>query len=259
MVGGEGRRLRPLTYTTPKSLLRVGHLTILEHMLLLLRRFGIHDVTLAVNYLASMIEDRLRTGEELGVRIRYQREAIPLGTAGALSLLDGFDETTLMMNGDILTDLNIEDMLESHRAHGAVLSVASKIMHTDLSLGVLDVQENGLVAAYREKPRLEHRFGIGVYLVEPIVKSYIREGERVDVPELIGRLLSDRQKVACYEHTGQWTDIGLPEDYARIQKEAERMEIAALHSHLASEAVLRRVVPPGEPGPAVAPPLDHVT
>ena len=91
MVGGEGRRLRPLTNTMPKSLLKVGSYSILENILLLLRRYGVDDVTLAVNYLASMIQECFGDGDRLGLRISYQHEEKPLGTAGALALLDGFD------------------------------------------------------------------------------------------------------------------------------------------------------------------------
>jgi mannose-1-phosphate guanylyltransferase/phosphomannomutase len=227
MVGGEGRRLRPLTNHMPKSLLQIANRPILEHTLLLLRGFGITDITLAVNYLASMIEDRFGNGSNLDIRISYQHERYPLGTAGALGQLPQFDDTVLMMNGDVITDIDLSEMLARHRSHSAAMTVASKVMYTDLSLGVLDVGADGLIEAYREKPRLEHRFGIGIYLVEPIVNDYITPGERVDVPELIARLLGDGQRVACYDHAGKWTDIGLPEDYARAQQEALDIEVAA--------------------------------
>jgi NDP-mannose synthase len=226
MVGGEGRRLRPLTSDTPKSLLRVGRHTILDHTLLLLRRFGIQDVTLAVNYLAHKIEDHVGSGERAGMRASYLRETVPLGTAGALSLLDSFDATMLMMNGDIVTDIDIAAMRSLHTGHGAAMTVASKVMYTDLSLGVLDVGEDGLIQAYREKPRIAHRFGIGIYLLEPSVRRHMQTGERLDVPELIARLLQAGEKVACYDHPGHWIDIGLPEDYARVQSMAE--DLAAL-------------------------------
>jgi NDP-sugar pyrophosphorylase family protein len=231
MVGGEGRRLRPLTNHTPKPLLPVGKYTILEHTLMLLRQYGITDVTLAVNYLASKIEAQFGDGRQMGMRITYQREPVPLGTAGALSLLPDFDDTILMMNGDILTDLDVSELTACHYSHAAVITVASKRMYTDLSLGVLDVQENGLVNAYREKPRLEHRFGIGMYIVGPEVKQYLQPVERIDVPDLITRLIAAGRRVASYDHSGRWTDVGAPEEYARVQEEAlGQVEFAAAFS-----------------------------
>lgn len=220
MVGGEGRRLRPLTHSIPKPLLTVGNRPILEHTLLLLRGFGVTEVTLAVNYLADVVEERIGDGGRFGMHISYQRERKPLGTAGALGELRNFGETVLMMNGDILTDLNIEEMLAWHRSQGAVMTIASKLMYTDLNLGVLDVTADGRVGAYREKPRIAHRFGLGVYVVEPSVKSHIASGERLDVPELVSKLIGNGDAVTHYDHDGRWIDIGAPEDYARAQEEA---------------------------------------
>jgi NDP-sugar pyrophosphorylase family protein len=220
MAGGEGRRLRPLTTGMPKSLLLIGNQPILELALVQLRRYGIHDVTLAVAYLAPMIRKVFGAGENLGMRISYLYEDAPLGTAGALGQLGDFEDSITMMNGDILTDLDFSRMLATHQAQGAVLTVASKMMCTDLTLGVLDVHESGLVTGYREKPRLEHRFSLGIYIVEPAVKAFIRRGERIDMPDLITRLIEAGESVACYDHSGKWIDIGLPEDYARVAQEA---------------------------------------
>jgi len=222
MAGGEGRRLRPLTNKTPKSLLRVGDHPLLEHTLLQLRRYGIDDVTLAVNYLASMIQDYFGSGEQLGMNISYLHENSPLGTAGAMAHFSDFEDTIVVMNGDLMTDLNFAEMLALHRSRGAILTVASKVMYTDLSLGVLDLDERGLISGYREKPRLEHRFGIGIYIVEPAVKAFVQPGQRLDMPDLITKLISQGRTVACYDHLGKWTDIGLPEDYAKAQEQARQ-------------------------------------
>jgi NDP-sugar pyrophosphorylase family protein len=228
MVGGEGRRLRPLTDTTPKSLLEVGNRPILEHTLELLRRHGIQDVTLAVKYLASMIEDRFGNGESLGMRISYQHERDALGTAGALGLLPPLEDTLLLMNGDILTDVDLSEMRRLHQRQSAMMTVASKMIETRLSLGVLDVREDGMLEAYREKPAVRNRSSIGIYLLHPCVQRYVTPGQHIDVPELIDILLRDGKRVACYDHTGRWTDIGLLEDYERAQKEAAaEVEVAA--------------------------------
>jgi mannose-1-phosphate guanylyltransferase/phosphomannomutase len=206
----------------------VGNRPILEHTFELLRRHGIQDVTLAVKYLASMIEDRFGNGEGLGMRISYQHENSPLGTAGALGLLPPLEDTLLMMNGDILTDIDLSEMYELHQRQSAIMTVASQIIETRLSLGVLDVREDGLLEAYREKPPVRNRSSIGIYLLEPAVQAYVASGQHLDVPELIDMVLKDGKRVACYDHAGKWTDIGLLEDYERAQKEAAAaVEVAA--------------------------------
>jgi len=219
MAGGEGRRLRPLTIGMPKPLLQIGDRPILEHILLRLRGFGVEHVTLAVAYLASMIESYFGSGERYGMRISYLHEDTPLGTAGALRCLPDFDAPVLMMNGDILTDINFLAMEEQHWAHRAVVTVASKTMYTNLSMGVLDVDDSGGVVSYQEKPRLAHRFSLGLYVVDPLVQSYIQVGERVDMPTLISRLIESRRTVFAYDHLGRWIDIGSPNDYARANEE----------------------------------------
>ena len=218
MAGGEGRRLRPLTHETPKPLLRVGGKPILEHLLVCLKRSHVDRVTVAVAHLASKIEAYFGTGANQGMRISYLHESVPLGTAGALAQLEDFDETILMVNGDILTDLEFTQLVAEHHSQNAVLTVASKIIHTNLSLGVLDVDSSGLVAAYREKPRLEHRVGIGVYVVDPMVKEFIPVNQPLDMPELINMLVSAGNTVACYEHAGNWIDIGTPDEYDRVEE-----------------------------------------
>ena len=218
MAGGEGRRLRPFTSAVPKPLLELGNRPILEHTLLHLRSHGILDVTLTVNYLAHMIEDRFGDGEGLQMRLRYQREELPLGTAGALREVADFHEPLLMMNGDILTDLDIGLMRSRHLASQAALTVASKVMATELSLGVLDTADDGSVTGYREKPRLLHRFGLGIYMVNPEVKALIEPGERIDAPALIARLIAHGKKVDYHDHPGRWVDIGLPEEYIRMRE-----------------------------------------
>lgn len=218
MAGGEGRRLRPLTEKLPKPLLHIRGRPILEHILRALRGAGVDHVTISVSYLACMIRDHFGTGEQFGLRISYLHEDKPLGTAGALGLLDEFDRPAFMVNGDILSDIDLLSMLDEHRAWGAGLTVAAKTVHTDLSFGVIELDRDGLVRGYREKPRLSHRLGLGIYVVDPVVKRVLSPGERVDMPDVIARLIDDGVTVAPYDHAGKWLDIGRPEDYARADE-----------------------------------------
>jgi NDP-sugar pyrophosphorylase family protein len=217
MAGGEGRRLRPLTISVPKPLLEVWERPILEHVLLQLAKHGIDEAVVAIAHLGPMIEDRIGNGDALRMSISYYRETNPLGTAGALGQIPNFNSTIVMMNGDVLTDLDFSQLVASHRAAGAILTVATKVMHTDLTLGVLDTTSEGIVTAYREKPRLSHRFGLGMYVIDPTVKAFLGPNERIDMPEVINRLIAAGQTVSCYDHGGQWIDIGTPEEYARVE------------------------------------------
>lgn len=218
MAGGEGRRLHPLTRQLPKPLLKVGSKPILEHVLLQLKRFGVDSVTLAVSHLASTIESYFGSGGGVGIRLSYLHETTPLGTAGALSRIEGFDGPFFMMNGDLLTDLDFLSLLAKHRSQRARLTIASKVMYTNLSLGVIDGDATGRVSAYREKPRLKHRVGLGIYVVDPAIRASVPSNQRLDMPDLINTLISAGQTVAFYEHPGNWVDIGTPDEYARLEE-----------------------------------------
>ena len=218
MAGGEGRRLLPLTLNLPKPLLRVGDMPILEYVLAHLQRHGVQHVTIAVAHLASTIEAYCGTGIR-GLRISYLHEDIPLGTAGAIVLLKHYDEPFFMMNGDVLTDIDLQAMKAEHMARKALLTVATKLMYTDLTLGVLDVDTMGRVSAYREKPRLEHRVGLGIYIIDPAVRRFMTPNQRIDMPDLITRLIAAGEVVASYDHKGLWTDIGTPGEYAKVDRE----------------------------------------
>ena len=218
MAGGAGKRLHPLTQDLPKPLLRVRGKPILEHLLLSLRRAHVEDVTLAVAHLASKLEAYFSAGANYGLRISYLHEDFPLGTAGALGILEQFEETILMTNADILTDLDFGKMLAQHRDQGAVLTVASQLRHTQISLGVLEVGVNGMVSGYLEKPRLEHRVGIGIYAVDPEVREFIPPTGPFDMPDVINALVAAGKKVGCYDHAGNWVDIGTPEEYSRAEE-----------------------------------------
>ena len=234
MAGGEGRRLLPLTLDLPKPLLRVGDKPILDHVLAHLQRHGVKHVTLAVAHLASTIEAYCGTGIR-GLRISYLHEDVPLGTGGAIALVKSYDEPFFMMNGDVLTDINLQAMMAEHIAHKALLTVATKVMYTDLTLGVLDVDAMGRVSEYHEKPRLEHRFGLGIYIIDPAVRRFMTPHQRIDMPDLITRLIAAGEVVASYDHKGRWTDIGTPSEYAKVDEECRAMA-AAVTSPASSES-----------------------
>lgn len=222
MVGGRGQRLYPYTAHLPKPLMPVGDRPILEHIIRRLCHFGFCDITLAVSHMATLIQAYCGDGSRFGAKISYLHESTPLGTAGAVGLMPRWNGILLVTNGDILSDLDLNAMRREHEERKAAITVASKMLETSISSGVLDTDADGFVTDYREKPRLFHRIGIGTYLLDPVAQGEVPAGTHCDMPNLIVRTLASGGKVAAYDHAGEWIDIGRPEDYARAQSEAHR-------------------------------------
>lgn len=219
LAGGKGRRLAPYTTVFPKPLMPIGDIPILEVVVRQLKRAGMDDITIAVGYLAELLMAYFGDGRKWGLRIGYSREEQPLGTAGPLRLVEGLDQTFLAMNGDLLTSLDYRAMLEHHRACGAVATMATFQREVNIDLGVLDVDEERWVRGYTEKPTFQYLVSTGIYLFEPAVLDYIPRHERLDMPDLIRRLLEAGQRVSAYLFQGLWLDIGRPDDYERAVAE----------------------------------------
>lgn len=221
LAGGKGRRLAPYTTVFPKPLMPIGDIPILEVVVRQLKHAGFDEIAVAVGYLAELLMAYFGDGSKWGLRIRYSREEQPLGTAGPLRLVQGLDETFLAMNGDLLTNLDFRAMWEYHRSRGAIATMATFRRDVKIDLGVLDVDEGQWVRGYTEKPTFHYLVSTGIYLFEPAVLEYIPPGERLDMPDLVLRLLAAGQRVSSYPFQGMWLDIGRPDDYERAVAEFE--------------------------------------
>jgi NDP-mannose synthase len=234
LAGGRGSRLAPYTTVLPKPLLPVGDGPILEVVIQQLARYGFMDITLAVGYLAHLIEAVFQDGSQQGVALKYHRELEPLGTVGPLALMPEFDEAFLMMNGDILTTLDYGELYAAHVASGNLLTVATHVRTVTSAYGVLELVAGNdatrRVTGFREKPAIDHSVSMGVYVVDPSVRRYIPVGEPFDLPQLVWRLLDEAQPVGSYPYDGYWLDIGRHEDYARAMDEFEEMKDVFLPS-----------------------------
>ena len=222
LAGGRGTRLAPYTTVLPKPLMPVGDMPILEILVRQLRRAGIRRITLAVGHLAALLEAYFGDGARFGVSLDYSYEDEPAGTAGPLALVGGLDQTFLVMNGDLLTSLDFEDLLRTHRAGRAEVTVGLFEKHVPLDLGVVETDEDGRVTGYIEKPTLTYDVSVGIYAMEPTVLQHIARGERLDLPDLILRLISAGAHVQAYRFSGTWFDIGRPDDYAAASEHFER-------------------------------------
>src|SRR4051794_35176589 len=226
MAGGEGARLRPYTAVLPKPLMPIGDRPVLDIVIRQLRRAGFGRITIATGYLAELIEAFFRDGAAYSVPIDYFREPEPLGTVGALALLEGLDEPFLVMNGDVLTDMGYAEMLEHHVASGAAATIASTRRHVNISLGVMEFDDDDAperVTRYVEKPTLSYEVSMGVYCFDPRVLTYIAAGARLDFPDLIVRLLEAGERVEAWRPDAYWLDLGRHDDYEEAIADFERM------------------------------------
>jgi NDP-mannose synthase len=227
LAGGLGRRLEPYTTVLPKPLMPIGDRPILDIVIRQLSRHGFTHVTVATGHLAELIEAYFSDGTEFGVKIDYFRESHPLGTVGALPLIDGLDDGAfLVMNGDVLTDIDYGALLSRHRASGATLTVAVKRREIQISLGVLRFgrdEDSHRVTGYDEKPVVSYDASMGVYCFSPTAVEHIEPGVRLDFPELVQRLLAAGENVHGWPSDDYWLDIGRHDDYEQAIEEFERM------------------------------------
>jgi NDP-mannose synthase len=213
LAGGQGTRLRPYTAVLPKPLMPIGDMPILEIVLRQLRRAGFRDVTLAVSYLAEMMQAYCGDGSRFGLRLRYSRETGALSTAGPLKLIEGLDETFLVMNGDLLTTLDYGALARFHREHDAVATIATHRRSVRIDYGVVETAPDGTLARYLEKPEYHYQVSMGINVLEPRALEHIRPGEALGMPDLMLRLRDAGLKVMTCELPCLWLDIGRMDDY----------------------------------------------
>jgi NDP-sugar pyrophosphorylase family protein len=227
LAGGRGTRLAPFTTVLPKPLLPIGNRAILEVVVDQLSSAGFTDVTMAVGYLAHLIEAVFKDGSEYGVDIEYRREPTPSGTAGALADFGDLDEPFLMMNGDVLTTLDYRELYEAHCEAGNLLTVATHRRSVRSDYGVLQLDGQNAathrVTGWEEKPEHSYVVSMGVYIIDPIVSTYIPRDEPIDLPDVVVKLLEDGQPVGSYAYDGLWLDIGRHDDYALATEEYEKL------------------------------------
>lgn len=223
LAGGKGRRLLPYTQIIPKPLMPIGDKPILEILLLQMKRAGIYDIVLTVGYLSDLLRLFFQNGERLGMRISYSYETKPLGTSGPLANVGGLDETFLVTNGDVLTTLDISDLIAFHRREGGIATLATHKRKVKIDLGVVECNNDHRVSDYIEKPSYDFLVSMGIYVFEPRILQYIPKDEYLDLPDLVLRLIAAGEKVSAYVFEGYWEDLGRPDDYQRASQDFERM------------------------------------
>ena len=218
MAGGFGTRLRPLTNNLPKPLLPIGGRPIMELIVEQLRDAGIRRFYVTTHYLPEKIMNHFGDGRSFGIDITYVSEETPLGTAGALGLIENPNRPLLVINGDILTKLDFRAMWSFHRANKAALTVAVRQYEYQVPYGVME-SEGPYLRQLSEKPRLNFLVNAGIYLLNTVVRSHIPTGQRFDMTDLMQSLLDDGRPVANFPIIEYWLDIGQHADYQQAQKD----------------------------------------
>ena len=212
MAGGMGTRLRPHTENCPKPLLPVAGKPMLEHIIERAKQEGFNQFVLAIHYLGHMIEDYFGNGERLGVQINYLREEAPLGTAGALSLLNPVpDAPFVVTNGDVMTDIRYGELLDFHIRHAAAATMAVRVHEWQHPFGVVQMQGVNIVG-FEEKPTARSHINAGVYALDPAALSVLIADNRCDMPTLFERLQAQTKRTVAYPMHEPWLDVGRPDD-----------------------------------------------
>ncbi|MCE5231189.1 NTP transferase domain-containing protein [bacterium] len=221
LAGGKGTRLLPFTVTFPKPLVPVGDKPILEILLRQLDSHGINQVTLTLGHHSELIRAFISQHVSSALprmNIDCVVESEPTGTAGSLRLVEGLNDTFLVMNGDLLTNLDFNDLIDYHKSNGAELTIATHTNRVTIDFGVLELDEGGRLTNYIEKPQKEYQVSMGVYVYEPSILELIPPNQYFDFPALVLEMLRLKRPVSIYPFNGIWLDIGRPEDYARAQE-----------------------------------------
>jgi NDP-sugar pyrophosphorylase family protein len=224
LAGGRGTRLAPYTYVLPKPMMPIGDKAILEVLLRQIKRSGINQVILTVGHLAGLMQAFFQNGEQFDLDITYSFEPQPLGTVGPLALLSDLDQTFLVSNGDVLTLLDINEFFAFHRQQGGICTIAMHKRQLHIELGVIEQDDDDYqITGYIEKPTLDYKVSMGMYIFEPRVLDYIPKNKYMDFPDLVLKLLAAGEKVIGYPFDGYWMDLGNPEDFAQAQRDFEKM------------------------------------
>jgi NDP-sugar pyrophosphorylase family protein len=219
LAGGKGTRLRPLTVHTPKPILPIAGQPFLVYQLELLKRADVSDVTLSLSYQPQKIEDKLGDGIDHGVRISYTVESSPLGTAGAFrNAAESIKDTALVLNGDLLTDIDLGELINFHREKKSIATIAVFEVANPAGYGLVEIDAEARVRRFIEKPKADeitcNTINAGIYVLEPRALEYVPTGEPSMFEYVVfPKLLQALEPVYGFTHRGYWRDVGTSASY----------------------------------------------
>lgn len=212
LAGGKGSRLRPYTKVLPKPLVPLGDFPIAEIIIRQLKFYGFKNIVISTGHLAELIEAYFGDGRRWGIHIQYVREKKPLGTAGALRLVDQLADHFLVINGDTLTDINFKKLVALHKAKKttATIVIKERVIKTDF--GVIEYDKGNMFLDYIEKPEHRSFVSTGINILNKECQGYIKRGESIGMPELMLRMQALKQPIYCHKTKDIWLDLGRSDD-----------------------------------------------
>lgn len=225
LAGGKGTRLKPYTTNFPKPLMPVGDKPILEIIIHKLKNNGITDIIFSTGHLEELIRAYFGNGEKFGVKITYYKEDKPLGTAGSVRLFrDKLKTDFILMNGDVISDMNFNDLYSFHKANKNLITVTLSERNDEINYGVVETDSDNQITNWLEKPRNKYHVSTGIYMVSPAALEYLPgdETEYFTFPEWVIKLVKAKKKTGSYVHKGYWLDIGRPEDYEKACNDIDK-------------------------------------
>jgi NDP-sugar pyrophosphorylase family protein len=219
LAGGKGTRLLPYTIVVPKPMLPIGEIPIIEIIARQLFYYGFSEVTISLGHLSGLIQTFLESkkNEKGFPSFHFVQENSPLGTSGPIKAINPTEDNFLVINGDILTTLNMRDMYDRHIKEKACLTVGVRLTEYQLPLGSITVDQNANITNFIEKPVVTHLDNIGAYVYSSRALEFVKPNEKIDVNILIERLIQSKEKVIAFRSDGPyyWIDIGTHADYEK--------------------------------------------
>lgn len=219
LAGGKGTRLKPYTISMPKPLVPVGGKPILENVILNLKKNNFKKIILSVNHMADMIIAYFGNGEKFGVSIEYIIEEKPLSTMGPLKLINNLENNFLVLNGDVLTDLNLNMFFNQHLNGDQIFTISAFKRVEKIDYGVLEIDSNNILEKMEEKPEREFLVSMGIYTVNKKVLDFIPKNKFFGFDHLMEKLIENGEPVKVFCYDGYWLDIGRPSDYEKAIKD----------------------------------------
>jgi dTDP-glucose pyrophosphorylase len=225
MAGGRGERLRPMTDSIPKPLLKIGDKAIIEHTVDRLAQFGVSNITISIRYLGEKIKDHFGNGESKGIEISYVEEKEPLGTIGSLSLMsEGKAESLLLMNSDLLTNIDYLEFYEAFISSGADMAVATVPYTVTIPYAILET-EHDKVLSLKEKPNFTYQSNAGIYLIKKEIVATIPKNTFYNATDLMEDVIKKGKKLVYFPLFCYWLDIGKPEDYLKALDDIKHIHL----------------------------------
>lgn len=219
LAGGKGRRLYPFTKEIPKPLVEIQGQPIIVLLLKQIHACGVKDVIIALNHMADQIQDVVKDGSQLGLNISYSHEEKELSTVAPLKLIDSLEDNFIVANGDILTDFDFADLMIKHLQSKTELTVAVTNRCHNIDYGVIEVDTNGNIVSFIEKPKTNVLVSCGIYAFSKSILSEIPNDTPFGFDNLMCVMLEKKIQINSYLFEQFWLDIGRPSDYEKAQTE----------------------------------------